>query len=253
LSYGAHPGYRLILAANRDEFFARPTARASFWDDSPQVLAGRDLKGGGTWLGITSSGRIAALTNYRDPRSYRQGAPSRGRLARDFLLGAMTAADYLERLRREGEAYNGFNLVFGDAQRLFYFSNRADLPAALAVGIHGISNHLLDTPWPKVARGKDALERLVAEGRDPLPEALFAILADRTRPPDRLLPDTGVGLERERLLSPIFITGPDYGTRSSTLVLIDLKGGVTFMERTFNGGAEAPKTLTCRFRITPGG
>ncbi|KAF0217903.1 MAG: hypothetical protein FD174_3166 [Geobacteraceae bacterium] len=250
LSYDAHPDYRLILAANRDEFFARPTAQASFWGEAPQLLAGRDLKGGGTWLGITKNGRIAAITNYRDPRSYREGAPSRGRLVSDFLLGTMTAADYLELLKEEGGACNGFNLIFGDTERLCYFSNRDGFPSTLGRGIHGLSNHLLDTPWPKVARGKEALERLATEGKDPSPEALFAILADRTSPPDHLLPDTGVGLERERQLSPLFISTPDYGTRSSTLVLIDRECRVTFMERTFNGGTEPSKTVTYRFSVS---
>jgi len=244
-----HPDYRLILAANRDEFFARPTAPADFWDDAPQVLAGRDLKSGGTWLGITRTGRIAALTNYRDPRSIRKGAPSRGRLTSGFLCGSLSAADYLEFLRREGEDYNGFNLVFGEPERLRYFSNRGDLPSSLAPGIHGISNHLLDTPWPKVTRGREAMESLVAAGNAIHPEALFAILADRTPAPDHLLPDTGVGIERERLLSPIFIASPKYGTRSSTIILIDRENRVTFVERTFNGQPEPMQTITRRFLI----
>lgn len=252
LSYDSHPTCRLIVAANRDEFFARPTAPASFWDDAPQVLAGRDLKEGGTWLGITRSGRFAALTNFRDPRSYQGMAPSRGKLVSNFLLGTMTAADYLAQLRQEGDAYNGFNLIFGEGERLWYFSNRSDLPPSLSAGIHGLSNHLLDTPWPKVTRGRKSLARLCAEESAPSPEKLFALLADRTHPPDNLLPETGVGLERERLLSPLFIKSPNYGTRASTLLLIDRQGEVTFMERTFNGGAEKPQTVTCRFRITPG-
>ncbi|WP_298266473.1 NRDE family protein [Geobacter sp.] len=245
----AHPRYRLVLAANRDEFYDRPTAPASFWDDAPQVLAGRDLTGGGTWCGITTGGRIAAVTNYRDPRTYREGAPSRGRLVADFLRGEMTPAALLERLHREGNSYNGFNLIFGDGSELLYFSNRGALPARVPAGIHGLSNHLLDTPWPKVARGKEALAKLLAARDEPAPDDLFAILADRTPAPDHLLPDTGVGPERERLLSPLFIATPTYGSRSSTVILIGRDNTCTFVERSFNGAADHPRTVKFRFTI----
>lgn len=245
----SHPDYRLVLAANRDEFFRRPTAPAAFWDDAPQLLAGRDLQSGGTWLGITTDGRFAAITNYRDPASYRREAPSRGRLVSDFLRGAMAPSVYLAQLHEEGSGYNGFNLIFGDSARLCCFSNRASLPPAIPPGIHGLSNHLLDTPWPKVSSGREALQR-VLNALPPLdPKALFALLADRNIPSDRLLPDTGVGIERERLLAPLFIDTPDYGTRSSTLLLIDRENRVTFLERTFNGRPEEPHTVRRSFRI----
>ncbi len=249
MAYECHPVYRLILAANRDEFFARPTAPAAFWNDAPQVLAGRDLQEGGTWLGITRDGRLAALTNYRDPASYRQDRPSRGRLVSDFLRGNMSTAAYLDMLNGKGNDYNVFNLLFGTAERFCYFSNRASLPSGIAPGIHGLSNHLLDTPWPKVSRGKEALARLVAPGKTIATDDLFVILADRTPAPDHLLPDTGVGIQRERLLSPLFISTPAYGTRSSTIILIDRDNVVTFTERTFNGGGEKPRTGFFRFRI----
>jgi uncharacterized protein with NRDE domain len=249
LAYDAHPLYRLILAANRDEFFSRPAAPAFFWEDAPQLLAGRDLKEGGTWLGLTRSGRIAAITNYRDPRSERKDAPSRGGLVSGFLRGAMPVEDYLAFLRREGVAYNGFNLIFGDMKRLCWFSNRGGDPQFLQPGIHGISNYLLDTPWPKVSHGKEAVERLVVAGKNIEPDALFAILADRTIAPDSLLPETGVGIELERLLSPLFISAPTYGTRSSTVILIDREGEVTFIERSFNGLPEKPKSSAWSFRL----
>ena len=249
LAADVHPDYRLILAANRDEFLARPTAPAGYWSDAPHVLAGRDLKSGGTWLGITKTGRIAALTNYRDPRSYRHGAPSRGQLASGFLCGSQSAAGYLAFLGREGERYNGFNLIFGAPEHLCYFSNCGDLTSSLVPGIHGSSNHHLDTPWPKVTRGTEALEHLVAAGKPVQPEELFTILADRTIAPDHLLPVTGVGIERERLLSPLFIATPDYGTRSSTIILVDRENRVTFSERTFNGKQEPLQTVTRRFLI----
>jgi uncharacterized protein with NRDE domain len=249
LAYDAHPLYRLILAANRDEFFSRPTAPAAFRDDSPQILAGRDLKEGGTWLGLTRTGRIAAITNYRDPRSERKDAPSRGGLVRGFLAGSMPVEEYLAFLKSEGTSFNGFNLIFGDMKQLCWFSNRGGEPQFLQPGIHGLSNHLLDTPWPKVRRGKEDLERIVAEGKNIEPDALFAILANRSIPPDNLLPDTGVGIELERLLSPRFISAPAYGTRSSTIILIDREGEVTFIERSFNGLPEKPKSSEWSFRI----
>jgi len=249
LACNAHPDYRLILAANRDEFFARPTAPARFWEDAPQILAGRDLKENGTWLGMTRNGRIAALTNYRAPETERRDAPSRGTLVSGFLHGPMKVEEYLEFLRREGAAYNGFNLIFGDMKQLCWFSNRGGKPQLLRPGIHGLSNHLLDTPWPKVSRGKAALELLVSHGKAVQSEALFSILADRSIPPDDLLPNTGVGIELERVLSPLFISTTAYGTRSSTVILIDREGRVTFIERSLNGLPEKPKSSEWSFRI----
>jgi len=249
LAYDVHPGYRLILAANRDEFFARPSAPVGYWDDAPQILAGRDLKDGGTWLGITRSGRIAALTNYRDPGSERRDAPSRGSLVRGFLQGDGSVEEYLAILRREGGSYNGFNLIFGEMDRLCWFSNHHESHLFLGPGIHGLSNRILDTPWPKVSRGKDALARIVEGSSEISVEQLLAVLADRTVPADEELPETGVGIELERLLSPIFISSPAYGTRSSTVILIDREDRVTFFERSFNGGPGEPKDTEWRFTI----
>lgn len=249
LAYDTHPLYRLILAANRDEFFSRPTAPAAFRDDSPRILAGRDLKAGGAWLGLTRTGRIAAITNFRDPRSERKDAPSRGGLVSGFLAGSTSVEEYLAFLKSEGPDFNGFNLIFGDMKRLCWFSNRGDKPRFLQPGIHGLSNHLLDTPWPKVARGKEAMELIVAKGKEIEPYALFAILADRAIPADDLLPDTGVGIELERILSPRFISAPAYGTRSSTIILIGRNGEVTFIEKTFNGQPEETKSVIFQFRI----
>lgn len=249
LAYDAHPDYRLILAANRDEFFSRPAAPASFWEDAPQILAGRDLKERGTWLGVTRGGRIAAVTNYRDPRAEQNDAPSRGGLVSGFLAGSMGVDEYLAFLKREGASYNGFNLIFGDRSRICWFSNRHESPRFLEPGVHGLSNQLLDTPWPKVTRAKEAMGLLVAHGKPVQPEALFAILADRAIAPDNHLPDTGVGMELERLLSPIFISASNYGTRSSTVILIDRQERVTFMEQNFNGRPEKPKSSVWSFRI----
>lgn len=233
IAYRAHPSYELLIAANRDEFYDRPTAPLAFWDDSPQVLAGRDLKEGGTWMGITRAGRFAALTNYRDPRSVRPNAPSRGHLVSDYLQGAEPARGYLDRLASRAAAYNGFNLLLGDETGLYYYSNRASEVQALPPGLYGLSNHLLDTPWPKLQRGRSDLWRVLDHGPEPTPDALLRLLADRTPAPDTELPDTGVPLEWERWLSPIFIEAPGYGTRSSTVLLVDSGGRARMVEMTW--------------------
>lgn len=247
-----HPNFPLVLAANRDEFYERPSAPADFWDDAPDLLAGRDLRDGGTWLGITRGGRVAALTNYRDPASLKIGAPSRGMLVSDYLRGRENPGAYLGRIAPEADRFNGFDLLVGDPDELFCFSNRG-ARERLQPGIYGLSNHLLDTPWPKVMRGKGALKALLQRENGVSPEALFALLADRTPSPDDRLPDTGVGLEWERLLSPLFIESPDYGTRSSTILLIDRNRSVTFIERVFNGAADPWMTARFAFRIENGG
>jgi len=243
-----HPRYRLVLAANRDEYFSRPTASAAFWHDAPQVLAGRDLEAGGTWLGMTTERRLAAVTYYREPVAPLHQPPSRGKLAADFLTGTMAPEEYLERLRREEEKYGGFNVLFGDDGGLFYHTNRGDVSVRVTAGIHGLSNGLLDTPWPKVLAARKGLEHLL-QSDVVEPEALFAILADRRAFPDPLLPDTGFGVERERHLSPIFIAGSDYGTRSSTVVLIGRDNRQTFLERTYDNRQEAVETAS--FAVGP--
>lgn len=234
-AYRVHPEYRLVAAANRDEFFARPTAPAAPWPDAPGVVAGRDLRGGGTWMGVAEGGRWAAVTNHRDPGEPLPHAPSRGDLVAGFLRGAEAPGDYLARLESRAAEYNGFNLLAGDARSLFWFSNRSgEPPRRLEPGIYGLSNHLLDTAWPKVQRGKRELARLLAGPADPVP--LLDLLLDRTLAADHLLPDTGVGAERERALSAAFILTPGYGTRASTALLLRPDGGGLLVERTFRPG-----------------
>jgi uncharacterized protein with NRDE domain len=227
-----HPRYRLIMAANRDEFHDRPTLTAAYWSDFPHVLAGRDLLCGGTWLGVTTDGRLAAVTNYRDgARDIDTPRFSRGALPAGYLAKAVPPQAYLETLPTRPGDYNGFNLIVADREQLWYYSNRGNAgPMRVASGIHGLSNHLLDTPWPKVTTSKDCLERLIREDRVS-PEALLELLSDTAPFPDHLLPDTGVGRERERMLSPRFISGDTYGTRSSTVVLVEREGGMYFIER----------------------
>lgn len=251
-AFEIHPAYRLVIAANRDEFYERPSQPASFWPEAPELLAGRDLQGGGTWFGVTRTGRIAAVTNFRDPRSHRNDAPSRGLLLTDYLLGRTDPAAYLEDVRRKGAAYNGFNLIIGTTRQLYYYSNRKGGVIALTPGLYGLSNHLLDTPWPKVVHGKEAIGDLLSRGGDPDPEALFEILSDRSIAGDSLLPETGIGLEWERILSARFISSPVYGTRSSTLLFVDRQDRVTFIERNFNASPEPRETARFEFAVSRG-
>lgn len=228
------PARPLIVAANRDEFHARPTAAASIWPrdaeaDAPEIVAGRDLQAGGTWLGVTREGRFAALTNVREPfLAPPPGARSRGGLVAEFLRGRAAPGEYLAGLAPD--TYAGFNLVVGDRSSLWYLSNRTGPARALGPGVYGVSNAALDTPWPKVRRGRENLARLVAAGAAS-PEAVLALLADRAPAPDAELPDTGVGLVMERVLSPLCVVSPGYGTRSSTALTIHRDGVVEFRER----------------------
>ncbi len=248
-AFETHPEYRLILASNRDEYFDRPTAPADFWEEAPNLLAGRDLKEGGTWLGITKSGRFGALTNYRDPPTIRKDAPSRGGLVSDFLMGKESAADFLKKLHTGNPGYNGFNLLIADHKELYFYSNRGDGPERLSPGVYALSNRLLDTPWPKVVRGKKTFEEVIRGDRRPSSGPLFQVLSDRTPVPDRDLPHTGVTLEWERVLSPIFVASPDYGTRASTLLFVDRDEKIQFKERTFGPEGVCQTTRHFEFRI----
>ena len=224
LAYKVHPNFPLIVAANRDEFHERPTSSAAFWPEYPDVLAGKDLKGKGTWLGITRPGRFAALTNYRDMSRPSVEGPSRGLLVRDLLLKdrAMSGTDVME----------GFNLIYGPIDALRYHSNVSHIDQVLPVGFHGISNHFLDTPWPKVVIAGGRFERAMNSAQ-PDPEVLFELLKDRSVAADDELPETGVGLKWERVLSSAFIDAENYGTRCSTVIMVDHSGQVFLEERTY--------------------
>jgi uncharacterized protein with NRDE domain len=230
---GLRPDVPLMLAANRDEFFARPTQAADFWPDADHVLAGRDLEQGGTWLGLTRGGRLAALTNYREGARPRTGTRSRGWLVRDFLMSDAEPGPYLGRVQDTAHRFDGFNLLLGGREGLHYYSNRGGDPMPLSPGVHGLSNHLLDSPWPKVERAKARMADLADAPGDALDERLFELLADDRRAPDDELPQTGVSLEWERVLSSAFIRTDAYGTRSSTVILIGADGHMLFEERSF--------------------
>jgi uncharacterized protein with NRDE domain len=248
LGLDAHPDYSLVVGANRDEFYDRPTARAAFWKDAPRILAGRDLKAGGTWLGIDRGGRFAAVTNYRQGEREVEAPRSRGHLVSDYLTGPTDARAHIARVEREAALYNGFNLFAGDAGALFYFSNREGQARELGPGTYGLSNHLLDSPWPKVTAGKSGLTDLLAGGGELVP-SLFRLLSDRSQAADATLPQTGVSPEWERLLSSAFIASEGYGTRSSTVVLVGRDGGVRFEERSFGPGGAAEEAVRHEFVI----
>lgn len=233
-AYKVHPNYPLILAANRDEFYDRPATPAHFWHSNANLLAGKDLQAGGTWMGMTRGGKFAALTNYREPKSLKPAAPSRGGIVLDFLLSSETTQNYLKKLANSQIPYNKFNLLIGSVSSLFYYSNVTQQVEQVTPGIHGLCNHLLDTPWPKVLKGKSGLRDLIKEYQEPKPEKLLALLSDTAPAPITELPDTGVDPEIESMLSSIFIKTSTYGSRASTILWVDNKNKVNFMEITFN-------------------
>jgi len=234
LQFRNHPSYKLIIAANRDEFYSRPAAPAHFWDDEPSILAGRDLTQLGTWLGVTKQGRIAALTNFRNPTNLEAGPLSRGAVVKNFLAATSSPEEYLQSI--DPKQYAGFNLIVGDAEKLLYYNNIQHESYEIPPGTHSLSNHFLNTPWPKVTKGKEKLASYMAQTEKADLEELFTILADADHAPDTHLPDSGVGIDLERMLSPIFIKTPDYGTRSATVVLVSHDNTLTFAERNFENG-----------------
>jgi uncharacterized protein with NRDE domain len=238
-AHQCHPDYRLVLAANRDEYHARPADQARFWEDAADMLAGKDLEQHGTWMGITRRGRLAALTNYRDPAAHMPQAPSRGALVKNFLCSAVEPLTYIDQLNTARDKYNGFNLLLLDGAAMWHYSNKTGAAFKINPGIHGLSNHLLDTPWPKVERGKEALGRIMEAAGGISVESLFELLADRRQARDSDLPQTGVGLRWERLLSSIFIADQLYGTRCSTVLLVRWDGSVYFHERSFGKDGHA--------------
>lgn len=241
-----HPRFAVVIIANRDEFHARPTEAAAWWPEG--ILAGRDLRAGGTWLGIHRNGRFALLTNVRNPARHDPSRASRGALVASVLGDPPSVDGALERAAADAERYNGFNLLAGDAREASWLSNQPSAMRRLPAGIYGLSNAQLDVPWPKLTRSRDVLAQWIAQG-DVDPEPLFTALADRTLAADHELPSTGVTLARERQLSAAFIVGTDYGTRSSTLITIDRSGHVDFVERSFDASAVLAGEHAYRFTL----
>lgn len=246
-SYKTHPQYPLILAANRDELYNRPTRKAQFWEEEPEILAGKDLKGGGTWLGVSKERKIAALTNYRDIESIKENAPTRGNIIKDFLTEGSSSERFLQGLQKTGDQYNGFNLIAGSVNNLFYYSNQKNSYSEISPGIHSISNAFLDTPWPKTEAAARSFREKTAAA-NPKEEELFELLCNTDQYPDKELPKTGLPAEMERAVSAIFIKMPGYGTRCSTLVFVDNQQRITFVERTFLPGTTEPNS-TVRYII----
>lgn len=268
LAHDCHPDYRLILASNRDEFYARPTEPAGFWEDHPGVFGGRDLEQGGTWLGVTRTGRFATVTNYRDPEEFSRKGLSRGLLLKELLTGPTPVVEFLKRIETSSDQqsadpeqhdeaagdqfdaakYNGFNLLSGNLVgpgNLYWHSNKSprQIPHRLISGVYGLSNHLLDTPWPKVVSGRTAFAQLLtqtnaqeAEDWSLRPDVFFELLADTTPAQDESLPDTGIGVDKERFLSSRFIQSDVYGTRASSILFVRRDGVLTFFERRFEAG-----------------
>lgn len=245
-AYKSHPDYKLIIVANRDEFYARKTEAAAFRIDNPDLLAGRDTEHGGTWLGITRQGKFSFITNYRDPKSFRKNAPSRGALVSDFLIGSAGPYDYLNNLKNTND-YNGFNLVVGDLNEVCFFSNTEGKIKKLDNGFYGLSNALLDTPWKKLVNGKKIISEIISRNNFTY-EDLFTALENEQKAEDAELPSTGVPFEIEKLISSMFIKSETYGTVCSTVVLIDNNNRVQFFERTHNPLKEN-KTVSFEFII----
>ncbi len=246
---------KLFVLANRDEFYGRAAKQAGFWEDIPGVLAGRDLEAGGTWLGVHTSGRFAAVTNYREPGRQVEDALTRGDLVTGFLKGSLSSEAYLNEIESESHRYNGFNLIVYDGENLGYFSNKSsEGPVLLTKGIFGLSNHLLDTPWPKVVRAKQGMKTLL----DSFPDAhsiwtdmsAMHLFEDPTQAADGALPSTGVSLDLERTLSAMLIKSPNYGTRCTTMVGLWQDGRIRFAEKTLHPKGLDPAMLP--FEIQPG-
>ncbi len=230
LAVDRHPEYALVLAANRDEYYRRPALPAGPWPENPDIFGGRDLEKGGSWLAVRRGGRFAAVTNFYEPPAVGKPLLSRGLLVRDFLCGAQSPAEYLDQVQREGRRHRGFSLLVGERSIVGYVSNRGD-GGVLGPGVYGISNALLDTPWPKVTRGKQVLARVLA-APELDPEALFSLLADPSRPDGEWPEDEDPDSAPERR-APIFIRTAEFGTRCSTLLLIRHSGAATLIERTY--------------------
>jgi uncharacterized protein with NRDE domain len=246
VAWRARPGMPLVVAANRDEWRDRPAEPARWWDHVP-ILAGRDLKAGGTWMGVTRGGRFAAVTNFRDPADKRSTALSRGGLVTEYLLSSEGPRAFARGLAGRVRDYNGFNLILGDGDSLVFFGSREGEARDIPPGVHGLSNHLLDEPWPKVIRGREAMEAALRDA-DPAP-TLFAMLSDPQGAPDEMLPNTGIGLAWERRLAAPLITGADYGTRASTVVTFSENGEVSFEERARTATGAVAGVAHERFRL----
>jgi uncharacterized protein with NRDE domain len=251
LAWMKHPRYRLVVAANRDEFHERPAAPLAWWGGGTPMLAGRDLAAGGTWMGVDRAGRFGAVTNFREPsRAASPGSPSRGALVPRFLGGETAPADFIDGLRESAAEFAGFNVIAAGSGTLVYFSNRAaGVPRQLGPGTYGLSNHELDAPWPKLTRARARLAAEIERGSEPDIAALFELLADRRPPDDTTLPAAGLPPDLERAISAPFVVHPRYGTRCSTVLLAGHDGRVVMGERRFDAAGRLTGATRIEFAI----
>lgn len=256
LAWRAHPRYQLVLAANRDEYHERSSDPLAKWPPPSDILAGRDQRAGGAWLGLDRTRRFGVVTNFRDLQRPRRSAPSRGRLIPEYLAGTAGPQDYLAQLETDAPGYSGFNLLVGDLEQLWYASNRMDRFAQLLpAGIHGLSNEFLDSPWPKLQRVRQGFETWLArqsnapDDAGPIVTELLALLADGTPAPEGS-PSTGLSPDWERTLSSPFVTHPAYGTRCSSVLLIEPSGAAVMFERRFDPSGRA--SGDSEFSLNPG-
>lgn len=247
-AWNAHPVYKLIVAANRDEFYVRPTAALDYWNDHPGVLGGRDLKDGGTWMGMHISGRFTAITNYRDLSSLKLEAPSRGKLTRDFLTGRNSSEEFFESVRPQLDLFNGFNLLTLEGDKLFYFNNIQKQLLELSPGIYGLSNSFLDTPWPKVEKARAFFTNSVRKEKIDV-EEILEWMGNGETAPDDWLPDTGLPLDLERKLSAMCIVTEDYGTCCTSVVTITHSGKVNYTERTYPRGGRKEGLVNLKLQL----
>ena len=250
-AWKAHSDYALVVGANRDEWHDRAAAPAAWWNDHRQILAGRDLQAGGTWMGVTRSGRFAAVTNFRDPGDRKSTARSRGELVTAFLIGDETPAAFLAATKKVALDYNGFNLIVGDGNSLAYFGSSEGVIEILAPGIYALSNHTLNEPWPKVTMAKSALSAALQAqmAEDARKMAIYALLSNGAVAPDETLPNTGVGIEWVRMLSPPLIVSEKYGTRTSTILSVANRGGVSFEEHTRDASGKVIGIVSTHFAV----
>jgi uncharacterized protein with NRDE domain len=249
LALSQHENYPLVILSNRDEFYARPTRAAHWWDDAPDTFGGRDLEAHGTWMGVNNQGRFAAVTNIREPGHKQISKRSRGDLTREFLTGSESVPQFLARINTQQDDFAGFNLLLGDNNELWSYSNRQPGIHKLTPGFYGVSNGYFDEAWPKLASGKIALEQALSNDADD--DAFIDIMSSEQQPPDNLLPTTGVPLEKERLLSSRFIKMPDYGTRATSLVKFSNQNTIRFTEQSFGPDTGQKPRIDETFAIAP--
>ncbi|MEQ8584002.1 MAG: NRDE family protein [Marinoscillum sp.] len=246
-AWDVHPKYRLIVAANRDEFYTRPTAPADFWDDEPDILGGRDLQAGGSWMTVSKHGNFAAVTNYRDLANIRENVRSRGEIPIHFMDQNQKPLSYVKGLHEYSTEYNGFNVLTANPQMMTHYSNYERKANVITPGIHGLSNALLDTPWPKVELAKAKFQELISNSFNH--GELIEMMSDTSTAEDSILPDTGVSREMEKALSAMCIRMENYGTCCSTVITLDRDGLIEFSEKSYPVGGRTEKVVNYQFKI----